>query len=146
MRCTHIFSSIILASKTSPASPLITQQLISKLSLLLTIKCLSFASPSFVGAMDGDEDACGERHGTAQAWDEQCGQGPGMPLLPSLNRELRRKDQNTVSVSKGVKRRGHRHRKWCASGVSQTLLSREEVGTPSSCTGRTQHEKLLGDF
>lgn len=89
MRCTHIFSSIILTSKTSSASLLITQQLISKLSLLLTIKCLLSALPSFVGAVDGDgdEDACSERHGTAQAWDKQCGEGPVMPLLPSLNRD-----------------------------------------------------------
>lgn len=39
MRCTHRFSFIHLTSQTSPASPLITQQLISNLSLFLTVLC-----------------------------------------------------------------------------------------------------------
>lgn len=73
--------------------------------------------------------------------------GDGQPLLSSWSRELRKRGQNRITVSKGVKQRGHGHWKSCVpSGVCQDLLSREEVGTPSSCTGQTQHDKLSGDI
>lgn len=39
VRCVHRFSFIHLASQTSPASPLIAQQLIPNLSLFLTVLC-----------------------------------------------------------------------------------------------------------
>lgn len=92
VRCTHIFGAIVLAAKTSPASLLITQQLISKSSLLLTITSLLFASPSFVGAMDGDEDACGT--------------GPGRASAALLEQRCSGGRIEAVTVSKGVKERG----------------------------------------
>lgn len=67
------------------------------------------------------------------------------PLLSSLNRELRKKDQNRIAGCKGVKQRRHGHRKCCASGVSQTLLSREKA---LHCPAQGKHsmKNVLSDF
>lgn len=66
------------------------------------------------------------------------------PLL-SLNRELRKEDPNRIAGSKGVKQRRHGHRKWCASEVSQTLLSREKA---PHCPAQGKHSMkiFLSDF